>query len=678
MSKHLFAIVLLCFLSAGSFAAYTVSAGEDWQPIQMDRTIEPGSALDFSDRADAPAGRHGAVLATKDGHFEFEKQPGVPVRFLGANLCFSANFISKPEAEALALRFRQMGYNTLRIHHYDVEITGGWRPAAYTFDTTRLDQLDYLFHCMKKQGIYIATDLFTIRRIKAKSLAAYDIETTFQGFKALVPLLPEAMDEWKKFARDMLTHKNPYTGMTWAEDPALFSINPVNEDTLYDFYKENKKVEALTQKLFAEWCEKNALKPDEKSRPGLFIRFLTEKHLAADREMSRFLKEELGCKALLSGNNWKTYQAQTVLRSKYDYVDNHRYWDHPAWSGGPTSFPIRSPQKNAANDLAYVPRHLFLTRVMDKPFIVSEFNFCFPNPWRGQGGPLMGAYAALQGWDGLIRFNWDDGILNDKGDDPVIRGFDTVNDPVNLLSEYIIACLWQRNDLPILTDEKTFTVTDESAFAATPNGKPVEFPENASLLGLTHRIGSVYEPSGNAARLNAEFLSHKPQNRYRAEPSGCTVEIEKPGNFIARTPQSIALILQSRSLDQDFVTGFSQPSTVFCAALDSQPLEKSERLLVLHLGNVLNSNMRFADETMKTQETMGTLPLLVRRASAQLAVPNEAKAGNIQVFALNLSGKRIREIPFSVNPDSKRIEFTVQTIAEDKQTCMAYEIIRTN
>ncbi len=678
MSNRLIATIMLCLPAVGSFAAHTIAAGEEWQPIEQGHVIEPGSALDFSAWIEAPAGRYGAVIANKKGEFEFEKRPGEAVRFRGVNLCFDANFPAKADAESLARRLRQMGYNAVRIHHYDVLVAGGWHPADYVTDRVRLDQLDYLLCCMRSEGLYISTDLFTIRKIKAEALKAYGAEDDFQAFKALVPLLPAAMEEWKRFARDILTHRNPYTGMTWAEDPALFSICPVNEDTLYDLHNQNPSVAALSQKLFAEWCGEKSLDPDDKSKPGLFVRFLTERHRTADLEMRRFLKEELNVKALISGNNWKTYQAQTVLRSQYDYVDNHSYWDHPAWSSGPHDLPYRFPQKNAVAELAFVPRNLFLTRIPGKPFVVTEFNYCFPNQYRAQGGPLMGAYAALQGWNGLFRFNWSDGIIQERFNNvPIIRGFDFNTDPVNLLSEYIIGFFWQRNDLPVLQDEMTFSVTDESAFAVEQNGKPAVFPEKASLPGLTHRIGSVYKPAGNAARLNADFLNNQPRAAYRTAQDGSTVEIEKAGNFLASTPQSIALVLQTRSMDTDFVPQFDQPAVVFCGSIDSLPLEKSKRLLVLHLTNVLNTGIRFSDPEMKNLEANGTLPLLVRRGSARLAVPNAAKTADIKIFALDLSGRRIREVPFSIHPDSRRIEFTVQTIAADQQTCMAYEILRT-
>jgi hypothetical protein len=73
-----------------------MAAGDDWLPLAHEVEIEPGSILDFTRLGfvDAPAGKHGRVVATSDGHFAFAGKPAERQRFYGVNLCFGAQFIS--------------------------------------------------------------------------------------------------------------------------------------------------------------------------------------------------------------------------------------------------------------------------------------------------------------------------------------------------------------------------------------------------------------------------------------------------------------------------------------------------------------------------------------------------------------------------------------------------------
>ena len=123
----------LCSLTPVSFAAepastnqepITITAGPDWIPLEITLDIEAGSALDFSQLGfvDAPAGKHGRVIARSDGRFAFEQTPDIPRRFYGVNLCFGAHYLSHAEADRLAERLVRLGYNALRIHHYERDL----------------------------------------------------------------------------------------------------------------------------------------------------------------------------------------------------------------------------------------------------------------------------------------------------------------------------------------------------------------------------------------------------------------------------------------------------------------------------------------------------------------------------------------------------------------------------
>src|SRR5512139_3621816 len=83
-----------------------ITAGPEWIPLRAELEIEPGSALDFSGLGlvDAPAGKHGRVITTRDGQFAFEKAPQKPLRFYGINLGFGVHYLSKEESDRLGDR----------------------------------------------------------------------------------------------------------------------------------------------------------------------------------------------------------------------------------------------------------------------------------------------------------------------------------------------------------------------------------------------------------------------------------------------------------------------------------------------------------------------------------------------------------------------------------------------
>lgn len=129
----------------------------------------------------------------------------------------------------------RLGYNTVRFHHFDNGLIDPNAPDSLTFDSRALDQLDYLFAELKKHGIYSCLDLYASRELKpGDRIKELEGRTSPEKFilKRLIPLSKSAMDNWKEFARRLLTHRNPYTGLTYAEDPALYALNLVNENPL--------------------------------------------------------------------------------------------------------------------------------------------------------------------------------------------------------------------------------------------------------------------------------------------------------------------------------------------------------------------------------------------------------------------------------------------------------------
>ncbi|MDR1283859.1 MAG: hypothetical protein LBK99_24035, partial [Opitutaceae bacterium] len=495
-----------------------VAPGPEWAAWEHSVEIEPGGVFDFSFLADAPAGKHGPLVATPAGHFGFADRPGERVRLWGVNLCFSANYLEPDEAERLAARLAVSGYNTVRFHHYDRDLVAKEKRSG-DFDPAQLAKLDGLFAAMKRHGLYVNIDLFTLRGFNSDEMAALGIDPGYDiqaQFKALVPISEEAFTDWTKFAACLLSHRNPHTGLTWAEDPALFGICPVNEDTLAAWVNRAPAIRQRYEEAFSAWWE--GFSNREKSggdRDTGFNLFLHERQIASDARMHAFLRS-LGVKALLTGTNFHNTQALAFVRERYDYVDNHQYWDHPQFPEKEWALPFGFAQGSALRAAAQTPRGLMPARVWGKPYVVSEFNYVRPNRYRAEGGVLMPAFASLQDWDGVYNFEYASSRASAVAGG-VTGTFALADDPVGLMADRVGALLFRRGDIAPAKHAIGYAVQAPGAFGARER----DFPAMFSRLGLVVRIGSgTGTPDDELARHGLDAVVVAPDAVYPETAAG--------------------------------------------------------------------------------------------------------------------------------------------------------------
>ncbi|MCL2624837.1 MAG: cellulase family glycosylhydrolase, partial [Planctomycetaceae bacterium] len=178
----------------------------------------PDNITNIASQIDVPAGQHGFVRV-EDGHFVTDKGP---IRFWGTNLCFTANFPTKEQADKLADRLARFGYNCVRLHHLD---TGGnsivsGQLTLTELDRQKLDALDYLIAALKKRGIYVNINLHVGRWLDDRDGFPYR-EQRPDFDKGVGNFEPRMIELQKKYARDLLTHVNPYTGLSYTQDPCV-------------------------------------------------------------------------------------------------------------------------------------------------------------------------------------------------------------------------------------------------------------------------------------------------------------------------------------------------------------------------------------------------------------------------------------------------------------------------
>lgn len=197
-------------------------------PFVVGGQLTAGSAVDASPHLDAPAGKHGFIRCEK-GRFVHD---GGAFRVYGTNFSGDANFPSKEYADKTADRLAALGINCVRFHWMDgYAIWGKNAKTLRKIDPDQLDKLDYAIAALKKRGIYTNLNLHVARWLDDRDGFPHkDKRPTYD--KGLDNFEPRMLELQKEYAKDLLTHKNPYTGLTYADEPAIAMLEINNENSV--------------------------------------------------------------------------------------------------------------------------------------------------------------------------------------------------------------------------------------------------------------------------------------------------------------------------------------------------------------------------------------------------------------------------------------------------------------
>ncbi len=669
-----------------AFAAppQTITESDTWRKVDFPREVISGSILDFSETVlDAPAGKYGRAKTRENGIFSFEKRPDVPVRLMGVNLSFGANFPDHELAETVAERFAAYGINTVRFHHNDCVMAEGADGTDLNPDA--IDRLDYFFACLKKRGIYIITDFAASRSIPPGAVKGFPDLLSIDRVKPLVILHEGVRNNQKELIRKWLTHVNPYTGIAWKDDPALIGATVCNENNL-DYwlnYSSYRPLAEIREKRLAAF---RAASPecDEKE---LYLRFIAAAHKAYFEDMRDFVRS-LDCDLPLTDRNMGVTAFDTFCRADYDYADNHMYVDHPAGD-----VPVRLSNRSVIPAFGGELAELAPGRLLDRGFFVTEYNWVFPNHFRAESGVLTAAYAAFQGWNGLYRYTYAHPVEALK-DQSMMIAFDCNSDPVNLFSDRIGALLFSRGDIAEGREKVSIALTAADGTRNEP------YPETVRALLSVCRLGSLPEEKGKALLTasvplkDGQFAINDPRLPEKLQAGGCfgaegvcrfeekftrssTGELEldgRAGTFKAVSPRSEALIRNSPGeLKGKYmaVKTHYQNSVLCVAAMDGRTLAESGRLVLLHLTNALNYGSVFADREHTVYINRGEMPVVVRYGKADVRLATGGK--RFRVYAVALDGSRLGEVPAVM--DGETLAFSADNFALPGQVVFAYELL---
>ena len=465
------------FLILGAAVMLVSVAGADtggWFVFEPANDAGP-SAIGMEDWLEKPAGKHGRITRVGDKLIYH----GQPIKLWGLNLCYGTCAPDKALADKRAAFYPKFGINTVRLHKF---VDGpGWagiqsKASAAEYDPAGLERMDYQVAKFKAAGIYVnlSAHFGTITAGPADKRDIPFIEEfgKFDGKKNRIAVphsaifySPEIQALHIRQMVNLLAHKNPHTGLTYAADPVIAVVEIVNEQSILFFtstapLKASATLRRQVGARFCAWLKKKYGSPDglvkawgakaldsfkgegfpeaESLEQGTILpvgnpwywepeqlagaqayrkqRLLDSLQFLSELQAefyARYIKavRATGYTGELLGSNWQAGRAFSHFANLHtDYevgtIDRHNYF-----GGG------KKDDKGAVNNASMLARAgsgLFssgLQQVADRPFMLSEWIHCFPNEWGVEGPAIIGAYGfGLQGWDASYMFqNGDSG-----------------------------------------------------------------------------------------------------------------------------------------------------------------------------------------------------------------------------------------------------------------------------
>lgn len=477
------------------------------QRIKIDKVTPNVGAMDYSWLLDAPAGKHGFVQ-NRDGHLYFED--GTRARFLGFNVATRSNTPDHATAEKLAARFASLGVNVIRLHAADAPIGEQDEPenkwssckeaplldyesgSSRKFHPKGLDRFDYFAAKLKEKGIYLHVDLLVARAFMEGD--GLDYPNGAPSCVKCFPMINERLYELQKeYAKELLCHVNPYTGLALIDDPAVITIQMNNEESAIKGTEEMKDLEnikpyrAELQRKFNHfllmkydnranlakaWTFEGVCALGDEEDPaentvriaeGSFVQPVNDPADAWDGACSparyadymefgiymnrKFYQKyknyliSLGAKVPIVASNLLGGAADVYGHSDGDIMENNSYFNHPLLPFSHNTYMVAGPSEyvsvnpltlqTGAGAMATTLVGLGATAVIGgKPFMLSEWNEYGLHPFHSTAYMHTVAYACLNDWDGLILYNHHTSEKpDDQPDDEILNVFDAYNDP---------------------------------------------------------------------------------------------------------------------------------------------------------------------------------------------------------------------------------------------------------
>jgi hypothetical protein len=639
--------------------------GIELKPFVIDHRHAADSVIDLSFLLEPPAGKDGFVHVKND---QILRGNGTPIRFWGFNITEwsrgSTEIPTKEDSPMWASALARSGANLVRLQFLDLPaprgLIDGSRDDSQHFDPVQLDNEDFFLAEIMKRGIYVDFNLNVGRQFKTGDgvLALREGKGPLLFDKRLIELE-------KDYARQLLTHVNPYTKRAYVDEPGVAIVEIVNEDAIGIGWSSGNAYDQELTDLFNAWVLKNvsaskladfremagvgpdqpvprlkgqALRGATKERYYAECKFFSDLQSGFFAEMASFLRDTLHVKCPLIATADHSHSGSAYAleadAQQLDIMDGHDYWRHPAVP------PFRhNPMVNEPLNSTVV--ELSRTAMSGKPFTVSEVNHPWPNQFACEGIPILAAYGCFLKWNAIVWYTFEP--KRNPGWQPVLtEPFDMSHDPVKMPQMAAGALMFLRGDLEgakktVERSYPTEEIWDSKLLAGT--NRPYFTPGFPMPLPLVHgsRVASL--AGGASSPITGEIGS--PFKSDTGELTWFTNSTEQ-GLVAIDSPRSQGLIGFVKAGHKSVSNLAAEVLNNFCAitlsSLDSKPISETSRMLLVTGARVANTGLTWSADSTRPVN-YGTAPTTIEPVTGKIILKNLKRATRAQAKALDGSGR---------------------------------------
>lgn len=678
--------------------------------------FSPDALLDLSDLNEKPAGQHGRVARSPDGA-DFVDGQGKPIRFWAVN----TNVQYRDDLDAVKEHARWLakrGVNMVRHHGH---LAPGRGQKLTDVNQKDIDAAWRLVAAMKEQGIYVTLSPYWA--VSVSPDPAWGLKDAGgQNLTGLIFFDQKLQDAYKGWLRELLTRENPHTGIPLAKDPTLAIFQIQNEDSLL-FWTEQSIQSQQRQELgrhFANWLVKKygsldqatkawrgsstnqgddfaggivmphpiyQLTQDQREPMALRLAdqlaFYTQLMYEFNKEIARFLKQDLGYGGLVNAGNWRTADSAKLLdaeRLSYtanDVIAVNRYYNggrhvNPS-EGRKSGYLVSQGDEFSSQSVLKQPWEfpLALRQVARHPMIISESAWVPPLKYQSEGPFLVSAYSALTGFDIFYWFatsdigfgppmgKWQLSTPAQIGMFPaaalMFRRGDLAQGPPALIERRSPQDIWARRH-PLVAEEAGFDPNRD----ATPHTSKVKGGELGSVTPLAYLAGAVNVEfrDGKSEVADLESSIDSERGTVRSLTKQLTWDYHNGVSTVnapnAQGASGDLAAVGPIQLDSIRIDSQNEYASVLAVSMDKQSLASSSKIL-LQIGTVARPygwKTAHIGESTQRITSLGSSPWNIQDTQVNITLRNPSIQ---KATLLDANGMAVQEIEVSKQADALQV-----------------------